>query len=138
MSRNKLVTLVCAACMLCLMLCACASLEVIVRGGNGEVAIVLPSTKQEISVEEEFERYLPLVTDKSVKKAEQEILDQLDPDSENPEFYLVVDNEGYLCLKTEVIRELEPPPGTEILGCGIDHEHVFFESRISISPLWQE
>ena len=138
MSRNKLVTLVCAACMICLLLCACASLEVIVRGGNGEVAIVLPSTKQEISVEEEFERYLPLVTDKSVKKAEQEILDQLDPDSENPEFYLVVDNEGYLCLKTEVIRELEPPPGTEILGCGIDHEHVFFESRISISPLWQE
>ena len=138
MSRNKLVTLVCAACMICLLLCACASLEVIVRGGNGEVAIVLPSTKQEISVEEEFERYLPLVTDKSVEKAEQEILDQLDPDSENPEFYLVVDNEGYLCLKTEVIRELEPPPGTEILGCGIDHEHVFFESRISISPLWQE
>ena len=138
MSRNKLVTLVCAACMICLLLCACASLEVIVRGGNGEVAIVLPSTKQEISVEEEFERYLPLVTDKSVKKAEQEILDQLDPDSENPEFYLVVDNEGYLCLKTEVIRELEPPPGTEILGCGIDHEYVFFESRISISPLWQE
>ena len=138
MSRNKLMIVVCAACMLCLMLCACASSEVIVRGGNGEVTIVLPSTKQEISVREEFERYMPLVTDKSVEKAEQEILDQLDPDTEKPDFYLVVDQEGYLCLKTEVIRELEPPPGTEILGCGIDHEHVFFESRISSSPLWQE
>jgi hypothetical protein len=89
-------------------------------------------------VEEQFARYLPLITDKSVEKAEQAILDQLDPDAENPESYLVEDHEGYLSLKTEVIRELEPPPGTEILGCGIDHEHVFFESRISGSPLWQE
>ncbi len=60
MSRNKLMIVVCAACMLCLMLCACASSEVIVRDGNGEVTIVLPSTKQEISVREEFERYMPL------------------------------------------------------------------------------
>lgn len=138
MVGNKWIAVLCTLSLLCVMLCACASSGVIVRDGNGEAKIVLPSTKQVIIVEEEFARYLPLITDKSVEKAEQEILDQLDPDAENPEFYLVVDQEGYLCLKTEVIRELEPPPGTEILGCGIDHEHVFFESRISGSPLWQE
>ncbi len=137
MKRIKSITALCALCMLCAVLCACAS-NVIVKNLDGEFTIVLPSTKQEISVREEFVRYMPLVTDKSVEKAEQEILDQLDPDTEKPDFYLVVDKEGYLCLKTEVIRELEPPPGTEILGCGIDHEHVFFESRISSMPLGQE
>ena len=138
MIQNKWIAVLCTLSLLCVMLCACASSEVILRDGDGEVTIVLPSTKQEIIVEEEFARYLPLITDKSVEKAEQEILDQLDPDSESPEFYLVVDQEGYLCLKTEMIRELEPPPGTEILGCGIDHEHVFFESRISSMPLQSE
>ena len=88
MVGNKWIAVLCTLSLLCIMLCACASSEVIVRDENGEAKIVLPSTKQEIIVEEEFARYLPLITDKSVEIAEQEILNQLDPDVENPEFSL--------------------------------------------------
>ena len=48
-------------------------------------------------------------------------------------YYLTVDDEGYLCLSCEVIVYLDGPAFGEG-GCGIDHEHKFFNQRICPAP----
>ena len=56
--------------------------------------------------------------------------------NETPHYYFI-EEEGYLCLCTELIVSIDPPnyetddDGTVIDGgCGIDHEHIFFCERI--------
>ncbi len=56
--------------------------------------------------------------------------------NETPHYYFI-EEEGYLCLCTELIVNIDPPnyetddDGTVIDGgCGIDHDHIFFTERI--------
>ena len=56
--------------------------------------------------------------------------------NETPHYYFM-EIDGYLCLSTELIVNIDPPnyetepDGTVIEdGCGIDHEHIFFYERI--------
>ena len=44
--------------------------------------------------------------------------------------YLSVDDEGWLCLVTEIIVELETHFWQQDGGCGVDHDHVFITERI--------
>lgn len=134
-TRFKWLALLCAVCLVCAGLCACASAEVVVRDQAGNASVVLPDTGVAISVNPEHEKYLLFVTGSRVQRAEEEILEQLTEADGQPSFFLAVDEQGYLCLKAEVIRELDVPEGAQFLGCGVDHEHLFFEHRISSVPL---
>lgn len=43
-------------------------------------------------------------------------------------YYVEID--GYVCVSTEIIVDLDPPAGQNMGGCGIDHDHIFFTERI--------
>lgn len=134
-TKFKWIAFLCAVCLTCAGLCACATAEVVVRDQSGNPSVVLPDTGVAISVNPEHEKYLLFVTGSRVQKAEKEIFEQLTEADSQPSFFLAVDEQGYLCLKAEVIRELDVPEGSQYLGCGVDHEHLFFECRISSVPL---
>ena len=87
------------------------------------------------------------VTDRILAEAEAELLDML------PEGYDVLENgmgvmfyvsSGVLCLRAEIIVDIDPPSfpvltgedaetyyNGDYSGCGIDHEHLFFNVPIS-------
>ncbi len=51
-----------------------------------------------------------------------------------PYAYIDLDSEGYLCVQSEIIVDINPPKldeyGNEMSGCGYDHEHLFFTERV--------
>lgn len=56
-----------------------------------------------------------------------------------PHLEIVVFSDGYLMLSGEIIVKLDPPKGNSEYveqGCGIDHDHVFFNERISLEPIY--
>ena len=88
------------------------------------------------SNENEYSRYIPFVSEESVKNAENALGDKLEEYGKTGAgYYIEIDSEGYLCLATEIIVDIEPPVAGEngevIGGCGYDHEHIFFSERIS-------
>ena len=83
----------------------------------------------------EYLKYLPYATPEAVQKAVAQL--QADPMvalRPNAPFYYSIDQEGYLCLGTEVIVPIDPPKPTEdgspISGCGFDHQHTFPSVRV--------
>lgn len=85
--------------------------------------------------EAEYSRYLPYVTEESVRDAEEALDKSLAEYDRSSGYYISFDSDGYLCLCAEVIVDIEPPSSDEdgelVGGCGIDHEHIFFSERIS-------
>lgn len=81
-----------------------------------------------------FSRYLAIATPKAVEDAKKRILEKIGDQSANSGFYMRIDEEGYLCLSTELIVPIDPPKpdedGNLIGGCGYDHDHVFYIERI--------
>ncbi len=65
--------------------------------------------------------------------AEKKILKEIPESEKEPSFSISKDEEGFLCLRAEVIVELEPPTkdGLTLGGCGNDHDHLFFTERIT-------
>ncbi len=78
----------------------------------------------------EYSRFLEDATPDRVSAAKAALTKQLASFDRHSGYYLTVDKEGYLCLSSEVIVELEPPFWEKDGGCGIDHEHKFFNERI--------
>ena len=72
------------------------------------------------SQEGKYSAYLPYATAERISEAEEILKKQVKQYDTQSAFYLQVDDEGYLCLLTEIIVDLP-------LG---DHEHKFFEERI--------
>lgn len=51
--------------------------------------------------------------------------------------YLIVDEDGFLCMQAEIYIYLEgetDEEGRELEGCGIDHDHILFTERICAAP----
>ena len=82
----------------------------------------------------EYSCYLSVVTKEDFKRAHKAISDQTKEYDEEPHYYLMVDDEGYLCLDTEIIVYLDIPENSEDAGCGIDHDHLFFSERLCAKP----
>ena len=72
------------------------------------------------SQEGKYSAYLPYATAERISEAEENLKKQVEQYDTQSAFYLQVDDEGYLCLLTEIIVDLP-------LG---DHEHKIFEERI--------
>lgn len=85
--------------------------------------------------EAEYSRYLPYVTEESIRDAEDALAESLAEYDRSTGYYISFDSDGYLCLCAEVIVDIDPPSSDEDGelegGCGIDHEHIFFSERIS-------
>lgn len=81
----------------------------------------------------EYSRFLENATSERMSAAEAALTERLAEYGEHSGYYLTVDDEGYLCLSAEVIVELTPSLLAGLFsegGCGVDHEHKFFNERI--------
>lgn len=80
-----------------------------------------------------YSKYLPYVTAEAVQAAAQK-LDAMVGNHPHPEYCYSIDQEGYLCLGTEVIVYYETPKtdsqGNTIAGCGFDHDHSFYSVQV--------
>ena len=101
---------------------------------NDSWSITLPICGRTISVQEAYVQYMPYVTDAQIYEAEQYLSTSIPDGSKNYGYCLRTDKEGYLCLSVEVIVYLDPVEEGHG-GCGIDHDHVFYDARISTQPL---
>ena len=78
-----------------------------------------------------YRQYLQGATPERIAAAEAALAEQLKAYGENHSGgYLSVDDEGWLCLVTEIIVELETHFWQQDGGCGVDHDHVFITERI--------
>ncbi len=93
--------------------------------------LILPDSKEELMIDEQYEGYIPYISDSLLAKAEQKISQEIAAYAEAPIYYLSVDD-GCLCLCVEIIHNLSEP--SEDVGC-LGHEHIFFSERISEDPL---
>ena len=82
-----------------------------------------------------YSRYCKMITPEAVAAAEASMAEQMERygEKDHSDYYLSVDDQGYLCLTCEVIVMLEGAPDGEA-GCGIDHDHVFITARICPLP----
>lgn len=59
-------------------------------------------------------------------------------ESKDSDYYLSIDQNGNLQLRTEIIEHIQPSSAGEgqasFGGCGIDHEHLFFGKVICSAP----
>ncbi|MBP3666388.1 MAG: hypothetical protein J6K29_04980 [Clostridia bacterium] len=77
-----------------------------------------------------YRQYLKGATPERIAAAETALAEELKAYGENHAGgYLSVDDEGWLCLSSEIIVYLDGPAHGEG-GCGIDHDHVFINERI--------
>ena len=82
-----------------------------------------------------YSRYCKMITPEAVAAAEASMAEQMERygEKDHSDYYLSVDDQGYLCLTGEVIVTLDEAPDGEA-GCGIDHDHVFITARICPAP----
>ena len=119
------------------------SASCISKNEDGAYILTLPNSGETIKLRNEQILYVPYITDELVETAENKINEAVSAYSNSSDFYLQI-NDGYLCLVVEVIKQLDPPASQETEGevvgggCGIDHEHLFFSERITLSPVYVE
>ena len=101
---------------------------------NDDWTITLPICGAKVHVQDDYNAHMPYVTDALIYEAEQYLAASIPEGSKSYGYYLRTDEEGYLCLTVEVIVNLEPAEEGHG-GCGIDHDHVFSDARISTQPL---
>ena len=95
---------------------------------NGNCYLILPLSNQRISVYDSEKPYLDRVDLDVLIEAEDKLNSQV-AQYEKTSFFLQIKDER-LYLSVEVIAEINPPK-SEGGGCGIDHEHVFFDEQIA-------
>ncbi len=93
-------------------------------------SIVLPVSGKILEVDEKYRKYIPYISDELLSAAETKISEATSKYDNNSGFYFSVDDEGYLCLNVEAIRDIPKEEQNEAVGC-IDHEHLFFCERIT-------
>ena len=81
-----------------------------------------------------YSRYLSVVTKEDFKRAHEAIYEQTKKYNEEPYYYLEIDEEGFLCLNTEIIVHFDVSEDPDSAGCGIDHDHLFFSERLCAKP----
>ncbi len=100
---------------------------------DGVYTLTLPQSGEVLELRGEQTEFVPYITSNLVEAAERKISEDVSAYSNHSGFYLQI-TEDYLCLVSEVIKNIDPPvtsDGYEIGGCGYDHEHLFFSERIS-------
>lgn len=83
--------------------------------------------------------YLEGATEEAVSAAKARMTERMKEYryEEEPHPSMVIDEEGYLCLRSEYIVDLDPPldeNGNEMQGCGKDHDHIYVSERICPKP----
>lgn len=115
----------------------------LIKYENDIYTITLPASGKVFEVKTSYEAYLPYVTDELIISAEAKIADVMAQYPGNAGYFLGA-YDGYLYLSTEVIRKIDPPDAmvvdgeTITSGCNVDHEHLFFDERISMEMTGEE
>ena len=105
---------------------------------DGEQYLFLPISQSKIFVPDEYKQHLDNIDIELLITADESMCDKRSSYTEIPGISLEFDTSGYLCLYAEWIVDIEPPnivtaDNGEIIssGCNIDHEHIFFDVRIT-------
>ena len=97
--------------------------------------IFLPKCNQTVKVYPNYVPHLTYVTDELIRNADAVISKILE---ENPDDYpyvgLTINEEGYLCLYTELIVDLAPGEEDQPGGCP-GHDHIYFKEPITTQPI---
>ncbi len=96
---------------------------------NGELHLVLPHSKSEIWLGQhnELRNFVSYIDYDLLESADKALLNKASQISERYDFYLYMDDPGYLCLGVEIIAD---GPGQ----CG-DHGHQYHTQRITAQPI---
>jgi hypothetical protein len=103
---------------------------------NSEFAVTFDTNGNFSSVYDyncsKYLKYLPNATPEAVQAAVKQLeADPMVAHRPNAPLYYSIDQEGYLCLGTEVIINIDPPEDeTFTSGCNIDHKHIFPSARV--------
>ncbi len=96
-----------------------------------ESFLVMPISQQKVWIRDKQKKYINNIDVDLLRTAEEKLNNELSQYGRAHGFYLSIDNEGYICLETEVIVELETNASQSERGCNIDHQHKFYRERIS-------
>ncbi len=100
---------------------------------NGNRYLLLPGSGVKVRLDEDDLKLTRDIDEELLKAAESKIYENLSEYTDTPEFF-VFGLEGELYLGAEEIVEYDPPhtsdDGAEA-GCGIDHDHKYFEYQIT-------
>ena len=111
-------------------------LENLICEDDGYV-IVLDTCKKEILLEARYEYFIPYITDELIEAADKHIASVLTADEiEKAVLKLQIDKEYYLSINGEIIRYLETEDDSQ-KGCGIDHDHIFINERITLQKQYR-
>lgn len=99
---------------------------------DGGYTLTLPQSGKTLELTAEQVRFVPYITDELVAEAENQVAQAAAAFVNHSGFYLQV-NQDYLCLMIEAIRYLDSP--NEL---GEDHEHLFYDGRISSQAVPEE
>ena len=119
----------------------------------GSCKVNLDFLGKNVSITEEYDHYylsissldsLVLIDDSALEKtrlvkqstfdaAVEKLLEKVDglELDGKPSFSIKENEQGKIVLTMEAIQTLVPPPDSTELGCGIDHEHLFYKEVIS-------
>ena len=104
--------------------------EYLTEEGNDQY-LILPVSKSKVRVSDLHTQYLYDIDLNLLRTSEEKINGIISQYPKNSGFYVQY-YDGYLRLCTEVIVEIDPPESTDISGgCGIDHEHKYFDEPIT-------
>ena len=92
---------------------------------NGQQYLILPTSKQKVTVYEEHMPYLEKIDADLLKAAEEKITEEVARYTEDVEHFYLQKEDGHLLLCVEVIVDVENPTSFT------DHEHKFFKERIT-------
>lgn len=99
---------------------------------DGVYTLTLPQSGKTLELSATEARFVPYITDELVAEAENRVAQAAAAFVNHSGFYLQV-NQDYLCLMIEAIRYLDSP--NEL---GEDHEHLFYDGRISSQAVPEE
>lgn len=103
---------------------------------DGTYYLTLPISGQKVEFRYGYERYVPYITDELVEQAEKALKDEMSQyDEITYGFYFSQDMQNYLCLSFEVIVNFDSYNPNSPEG---DHEHRFYNERITVCPLTAE
>lgn len=80
-----------------------------------------------------YSRFISKITEESIKNAEKALDEKLKKYEGVSEKFLLIDDNGNLCLTVEIIVDITPPLSDEhgnTEGCGLDHEHMLITELV--------
>ena len=103
-----------------------------VKKKGSRYVIVLPVSGYIIPIGNTQVKYLSYVSDELVLAAEEKITAETGALGEEPRWSIEIGEENELRLNVEIIKYIDNED-PDAVGCGIDHEHIYFSESITVN-----